>query len=188
MHSTHGWAEDRLPFFERYKALLERHKLVKAAEFDIEGARERIQSTIGGWYPNLNLSSSYGIEKNKNAEADDSKLLARAFDISVTQLLWDFGVTNSQIRTSQLQLEQVQSQLIAARQDVLQRALTAHVNARRSYEVLLFAKQSEENIKAQAALEDALVERGAGLAADVLQAKVTLAGAEVRRVQSEGAL
>ena len=183
-----GWAEDRLPFSERYITLLERHKLVKAAESDIKAARERIQSTIGGWYPNLNLSSFIGIEKNKNAEADDSKLLAREFDISVTQLLWDFGVTNSQIRTSQLQLEQVQSQLIAARQDVLQRALTAHVNARRSYEVLLFAKQSEENIKAQAALEDALVERGAGLAADVLQAKVTLAGAEVRRVQSEGAL
>ena len=188
MLPKYGWAEDRLPFFERYLALLERHQLVKAAESDIKAARERIQSTIGGWYPNLNLSSFYGIEKNKNAEADDSKLLARAFDISVTQLLWDFGVTNSQIRTSQLQLEQVQSQLIAARQDVLLRALTAHVNVRRSYEVLLFAKQSEENIKAQAALEDALVERGAGLAADVLQAKVTLAGAEVRRVQSEGAL
>jgi adhesin transport system outer membrane protein len=59
---------------------------------------------------------------------------------------------------------------------------------RRSYEVLLFAKQSEENIKAQAALEDALVERGAGLSTDALQAKVTLAGAEARRVQSEGAL
>ena len=185
---TYGWAEDGSPFFKRYIALLERHKLVKAAESDIKAARERIQSTIGGWYPNLNLSSFYGIEKNKNAEADDSKLLAREFDISVTQLLWDFGVTNSQIRTSQLQLEQVQSQLIAARQDVLLRALTAHVNVRRSYEVLLFARQSEENIKAQAALEDALVERGAGLSTDVLQAKVTLAGAEARRVQSEGAL
>ena len=55
-------------------------------------------------------------------------------------------------------------------------------------EVLNFAKQSEENIKAQAVLENALVERGAGLSTDVLQAKVTLAGAEARRVQSEGAL
>jgi adhesin transport system outer membrane protein len=61
------------------------------------------------------------------------------------------------------------------------------VNVRRSYEVLQFAKQSEENIKAQAELEDALVERGAGLSTDVLQAKVTLAGAQARRVQSEGA-
>lgn len=186
--SAYGLAEESLPFFDRYVALLERHKLVKAAESDITGARERIQSSVGGWYPRLNLSAFYGIEKQNNFATEDTKLLTREFDISVTQLLWDFGVTNSQIRTSQLQLEQVQSQLIAARQDVLLRALSAHVNVRRTYEVLQFAKQSEENIKAQAALEDALVERGAGLSTDVLQAKVTLAGAEARRVQSEGAL
>ena len=73
-----------------------------------------------------------------------------------------------------MQLEQAQSQLIAARQDVLLRSLSAHVNVRRALEVLNFAKQSEENIKAQAVLENALVERGAGLSTDVLQAKVTL--------------
>jgi adhesin transport system outer membrane protein len=185
--TTHGWAEERSPFFESYMALLERHKLVKAAESDITGARERIRSATGGWYPRLTLSAFYGKEKKSNHEADNTLLLAREFDISVTQLLWDFGVTNSLIRTSQLQLEQKQSLLIAARQGVLLRALSAHVNVRRSYEVLQFSKQSEENIKAQAELEDALVERGAGLSTDVLQAKVTLAGAEARRVQSEGA-
>jgi len=187
--SSTGWADTSQPFFERYIGLLERHKLVKAAEADIEAQRDRIQSTIGGWYPRLNLSAFYGREVQKNAGGTvGTSFMTREFDITVTQLLWDFGVVNSQIRTSQLQLEQVQSQLIAARQDVLLRALSAHVNVRRAMEVLNFAKQSEENIKAQAALEDALVERGAGLSTDVLQAKVTLAGAEARRVQSEGAL
>ena len=177
------------PFFERYEALLERHKLVKAAEADIEAQRERIKSTIGGWYPRLNLTGFYGREKIRNpVETPDTSFLTREFDFNVTQLLWDFGVANSQIRTAHLQLELVQSQLFAARQDVLLRALSAHVNVRRTVEVLNFAKQSEENIKAQATLEDALVQRGAGLSTDVLQAKVTLAGAEARRVQSEGAL
>ncbi len=185
---TTSWSKEDLPFFERYLALLENHKLVKAAEADLEGARQRIQSAVGGWYPQLNLSSFYGKEKQNNFASEDTLLVAREFDITITQLLWDFGVVNSQVRTAQLQLEQVQSQLIAARQDVLLRALSAHVNVRRAFEVLNFAKQSEENIKAQAAIEDALVERGAGLSTDVLQAKVTLAGAEARRVQSEGAL
>lgn len=186
--STSAWAQETLPFFDRYIALLERHKLVKAAEADISGARERIQSSIGGWYPRLNLSSFYGKEQQNNFATDDTDFVTREFDITVTQLLWDFGVTNSAIRTSQLQLEQFQSSLIAARQDVLLRALSAHVNVRRAYQVLQFAKQSEENIKAQAALEDALVEHGAGLSTDVLQAKVQLAGAQTRRVQAEGAL
>lgn len=181
-------AEQALPFFERVVALLERHKLVKAAESDVVGARERVQTAVGGWYPRLNLSSHYGKEAQNNFATEDTNLVTREFDISLTQLLWDFGVVNSQIRTAQLQLEQFQAQLIAARQDVLLRALSAHVNVRRAYEVSTFAKQSEGNIKRQAALEDALVERGAGLSTDVLQAKVTLAGAEARRVQSEGAL
>ena len=186
--STTSWSEEDHPFFERYLALLERHKLVKAAEADIEGARQRIQSVVGGWYPQLNLSSFYGKEKQNNFATEDTELVAREFGITITQLLWDFGVVNSQVRTAQLQLEQVQSQLIAARQDVLLRALSAHVNVRRAFEVLNFAEKSAENIKAQAELEDALVERGAGLSTDVLQAKVTLAGAEARRVQSKGAL
>ncbi|PPR60061.1 MAG: hypothetical protein CFH10_01680, partial [Alphaproteobacteria bacterium MarineAlpha4_Bin2] len=181
-------AEENLPFFDRYLALLERHKLVKAAESDITSARERVQSQIGGWYPNLNLSAFYGKEKQNNFAAEDTLLVTREFDITITQMLWDFGVVNSQIRTAQLQLEQAHSQLIAARQDVLLRALSAHVNVKRAYEVLNFAKRSEDNIKAQAELENALVQRGAGLSTDVLQAKVTLAGAEARRVQSEGGL
>ena len=168
-------------------ALLERHKLVKAAESDIAASRERIQSEIGGWYPRINLSAFYGKEHQKNAASEDTLFITREFGLTVTQLLWDFGVTNSLIRTAQLQLEQAQSQLIAARQDVLLRSLSAHVNVRRALEVLNFAKQSEENIKAQAVLENALVERGAGLSTDVLQAKVTLAGAEARQV-FEGAL
>ena len=185
---SNGWANSSQPFFERYMALLERHKLVKAAESDIAASRERIQSEIGGWYPKINLSAFYGKEHQKNAASEDTLFITREFGLTVTQLLWDFGVTNSLIRTAQLQLEQAQSQLIAARQDVLLRSLSAHVNVRRALEVLNFAKQSEENIKAQAVLENALVERGAGLSTDVLQAKVTLAGAEARRVQSEGAL
>ena len=186
--STTSWSKEDHSFLERYLALLEHHKLVKAAEADVEGARQRIQSTVGGWYPQLNLSSFYGKEKQNNFATEDTLLVAREFGITITQLLWDFGVVNSQIRTAQLQLEQVQSQLIAARQDVLLRALSAHVNVRRAFEVLKFAEKSAENIKAQAELEDALVERGAGLSTDVLQAKVTLAGAEARRVQSKGAL
>ena len=93
--STSGTADETLPFFDRYLALLERHKLVKAAESDIRGARERIQSQIGGWYPNLNLTAHYGKEKQNNFEADDTSLVTRELGITITQLLWDFGVVNS---------------------------------------------------------------------------------------------
>ena len=48
--------------------------------------------------------------------------------------------------------------------------------------------RSEANIKRQTELENARVERGAGLSTDVLQAKQQLAGAQARRVRARGAL
>ena len=52
----------------------------------------------------------------------------------------------------------------------------------------MFARESENNIKRQTELEDALVKRGAGLSTDVLQSKRQLASAQSRRVQAEGQL
>ena len=51
--STTSWSEDH-PFFERYLALLERHKLVKAAEADQKGLGSEY-NLVGGWYPQLSL-------------------------------------------------------------------------------------------------------------------------------------
>ncbi len=68
------------------------------------------------------------------------------------------------------------------------RAIVAYVNILRAQEVLKFAERSEANIKRQTELENARVERGAGLSTDVLQAKQQLAGAQARRVRAQGAL
>jgi len=186
--TSQGPAQESSALFEKLTALLAKHKLIKAAEIEADAARDRVYSSVGGWFPRLNLTGFYGKEYQDNFAVENTLLVTREFDVSLTQLLWDFGLTNSQIRSSQLQLEQFQAQLIAARQDLLLRALSAHVNVRRTNEAMRFARESEDNIKRQAELEDALVERGAGLSTDVLQAKVTLAGAVARRVQSEGAL
>ena len=103
-------------------------------------------------------------------------------------MLWDFGATNSTIRTAGLVVVQAEVGLNAARQNILLRAVTAYVNILRSQEVLKFAERSEVNIKRQTELENARVERGAGLSTDVLQAKQQLAGAQARRVLARGAL
>ena len=54
--------------------------------------------------------------------------------------------------------------------------------------MLKFSERSEANIRRQTELENARVERGAGLSTDVLQAKQQLAGAQARRVRAHGAL
>ena len=99
-----------------------------------------------------------GHEKQKKPEGtDDTDYAARSVDLSVTQLLWDFGNVNSQIRTSQIGLTRAEADLELRRQEVTLRGVSAFLNLRRAHETLMFARESENNIKRQTELEDALV-------------------------------
>ncbi len=169
--------------------LLQTHNLIKAAEADLAAAGERASAALGGWYPSLNVRTHVGQEnQNKTSGSKDTSLVTREANVSVTQLLWDFGKTNSTVRSSELGRETARYGLASTMQDLLLRAATAYINVVRSHEVVMFALQSEDNIKKQSEIEDALVRRGAGLSTDVLNTKQQLAGAQARRVLSEGQL
>ncbi|MCG8508116.1 MAG: TolC family outer membrane protein [Rhodospirillales bacterium] len=169
--------------------LLDKHHLTAAAEADLAAARERVREAMGGWYPQLNVTTFYGNEKqNKPSGTTDTNMVTRQLDITVTQLLWDFDLTSSTVRSARLVREQANTALEAARQNVLLRGIVAYLNVMRANEVLEFARRSEANIQRQTELENARVARGAGFSTDVLQAKTQLAGAQARRVQAEGAL
>ncbi len=169
--------------------LLKTNNLVKASEATEAAANEQIRVSKGGWLPTLGVTGIYGHEKQKKPEGtDDTDYASRSLDLSVTQLLWDFGNVNSQIRSSRIGLTRAQADLELRRQEVTLRGVSAFLNLRRAHETLIFALESENNIKKQTDLEDALVKRGAGLSTDVLQSKRQLASAQSRRVQAEGQL
>ena len=169
--------------------LLKTNNLIKASEAVAAAANEQIRVSEGGWLPTLGVTGIYGHEKqNKPEDTDDTDYVARSVDLSVTQLLWDFGSVDSQIRSSQIGLTRAEADLELRRQEVTLRGVSAFLNLRRAHETLMFARESENNIKKQTELEDALVKRGAGLSTDVLQSKRQLASAQSRRVQAEGQL
>lgn len=176
------------PLADLLPELLKAHNLTAAAEADLSAARERVRVALGGWYPQLNVSGFYGREnQNKPTGTADTDLVTRQMDVSVTQLLWDFDLTSSRVRSAEFTRDQAEAALEAARQNVLLRGIVAYLNVLRAAQIVEFAKRSEGNIKHQTDLENARVERGAGLSTDVLQAKTQLAGAQARRVQAEGA-
>ncbi len=168
--------------------LLKEHNRVKSADAAVGAAKERVREAFGGWYPTLNVVTHYGYEKFTKPLADDTSLMTRELDFTVTQRVFDFGATNSVVQTARLNLDLARETSALARQSLILEAVTAYLNVFRTREALTLARQSESNIKKQTELENARVEQGAGLATDVLQAKVQLAGAEARRVRAEGAL
>ncbi|MBL6931309.1 MAG: TolC family protein [Rhodospirillales bacterium] len=175
--------QDLLPEF------IDNHNLIKAAKSDVAAARETAEAAMGGWYPALSVTVTGGKEKQqKPSGTDDQLLISREADFTVTQRLWDGGATSSAVRTAKLSQEQSEAVFTSTRSSLLLRAFTAYANVIRATEGLDYATRSEENIKKQTELEDALVKRGAGFSTDVLQAKVQLAGAQARRTRAAGAL
>ena len=168
--------------------LLANDNQISAAKADMEAATEAITSAEGSHYPALDITGTYGNERQLKPNATDTSFVSRELDFTVTQRLWDFGATDASIDTVKLQREQTGEALQTTQSGVLLRAFTAYVNVLRASQVLNFAIQSEDNVRRQTELEDALVESGAGATTDILQAKVQLAGAMAQRVRANGAL
>ena len=178
---------DSLP--ESLNSLVQNHKQIKAAEAELVATQERAKAAWGDWYPTLDVSGTYGREKrNKTSGTADINEVPRQLSLTVTQQLWDFGSTNAAIRSAQLSVDRSRQNLIATRQALVLQGIEAHLNVIRAKKVLGFAKGSVDNIRRQAELEDARVQRGSGFTTDVLQAKTQLAGAEARRNNFAGDL
>jgi len=176
-------------FKELIAPLLKTHNTIKAAKAGFKAAEENVKVSRGAWFPTATFSSHAGYEKqNKTTGTDDTDLITRKADVSINQLVWDFGATNSTIEAAKFGARAAKFGVEGAKQGLILKAIMAYLNVYSAARVLNFARDSEANIKRQTELESSLVKKGAGLSSDVLQAKATLAGAQARRAGAEGAL
>ena len=168
--------------------MIETHDRIVGAKADVRAAENRAREALGDWYPVLEPTATHGYENIRNPHDTDTGLPFSEVDLSLTQLLWDFGATDAAVEKARLELVESRTSLVGAEQDLIQEAVEAYVNLYRASRVLEFAKRSKDNIRTQTGLEEARVETGGGLSTDVLQAKRQLAGADAREIQSEGTL
>ena len=168
--------------YESIQGLVKTQKQIKAAEADVVTAEERVKAAWGDWYPELSVTANWGREKqNKPSGTADTEEHPREIDLTLTQKLWDFGSTNSAIKSAKLSVDRAKTNLLSTRHALVLQGIEAHLNLLCANKVLGFTKGSVGNIRRQAKLEDARVQRGGGFTTDVLQAKTQLAGAEARR-------
>lgn len=177
------------PLRKALSGVLAGHARMKAAEASVAASKENVGYEWGAWYPKLSVTAYGGHERQmKGQGVADTHMAARSVDASVTQKLVDFGGTSASIDKAELTADQAKENFDAVRQKLIFDGLQAYLEVVKAYKQLDFARGSEENVKRQTELEDALVQKGAGYSTDVLQAKTQLAEARTRRVQAEGAL
>ncbi len=168
--------------------LVGNHERIKSAKNSLDAAENGVEVSKGTWYPELEATQGMGFQKRHNPGTQDTTKKFTDTSFTVTQLLWDFGKTNTDISISRKSRDSAFVSLTQVRQDLILDAIAAYVQIYSANRRVALAKRSEDNIKKQTQLEDARVAGGAGFSTDVLQAKTELAEAQTRRVTAEGSL
>lgn len=162
---------------------------ISASVRDAESAAARRQEVFRrAWTPNLSVVAETGQQKYGTESIPGDGRSADITTVRATQLLYDFGQANRQIDEADAVVQQTTAVSSATRDGVLLEGLTAHWSAVRARAVLEYARRSEASVLNLTKVETSMVELGRGYESNVLQAKVQLAGAEARRIRSEGAL
>jgi outer membrane protein TolC len=176
-------------FTEKAAKILEGHARVLAAEASANSLREAARISYKEWYPILSIATSKGKEIRDNATGTaDTRKIAADLNLTLTQPVFDSGARSYRTKAARMRLDQAKDAIELVKQSLLLEAISAQVSLISSIKLVKYALDSVANIKRQAQLENARVEKGAGLSTDVLQAKVQLAGAESRYFQSINAL
>ncbi len=169
-------------------SLIKNHEEIKSIKSQVEEAQARYSQSKGLYYPTMDLAANGGQEKIRKENGADTDESRYEITLRANQLITDFGKTTHTIDRSGVLLEQTKVQLESTRQQLMLEGIRAYINIVRARERLKLARQSEARIKELTGIEKTLVEKGAGLSSDVLQAKSQLSGAMALRVDVQGEL
>lgn len=170
--------------------LLQSSARVSAARSDEQASGERAKEAFRrAWTPQVDVSLESGQQRYATTTVPAANFEAvNRSTASVTQLIYDFGKSGSQIAESEALARQARATGVATAEGLLLDGITAHWGVVRSRQVMDYASLSEASVRKQTQLENSMVELGKGYESNVLQAKVQLATAEARRIRAEGAL
>ena len=171
---------------------INQHPLVKAGKTATQSAKQAINQSRAGYLPSLTASAAAGPQHIDNpttrlAEKDWQRT-AQTVSLNLTQNLFNGYLTHSTVRTARLNKSLANITLEGTLQNTLFEGTAAYVDVLRQYRLVQLAHSNEATIQRQLHLEDERVQRGSGIAVDVLQSKSRLQIAKERRVIFEGAL
>ena len=184
------------PLEAELTGLLASHPQIKAAEKGLQSSRQGVKGAISNFYPTVSVTGDVGYEnidspttRTDNAPAADPFGRTRnTATLTVSQNLFNGYATASAVRTARLNRELSQISLQGTLQNTTFEGIQTYIDVLRQRRLIELARENEATIQRQLNLEDERVQRGSGVAVDVLQAKSRLQIAKERRVNFEGAL
>ena len=140
--------------YELLPGLIVKNEKVKAAELDYEAAVETLKKTYSAYYPQVTITYGHNWEddrtpsKSSTAGVDSIKNDGKhgyQSSITITQMIWDFGRTNSLIDMERSKAQQTYYHLELAKEDLVMEAISAWLNLMKNYNVHEANKKIEAN-------------------------------------------
>ena len=182
---------------EELSGLIIYHPQIRSARKGIESTRLEIDKSEAGYYPRVTVDADYGAEVidnpaeralRANVGGDPSSRTPSTAHLTVTQNLYNGSATDSAVKSARLNTAVTEIGAITIRQNLIFEGTAAYIDILRQKRLIALSLVNERNIQRQFSLEDERVQRGSGVAVDVLQSKSRLQLAKERRVTFEGAL
>lgn len=156
----------------------------QAAQMGIGQAQ--IDEARSGWMPQISLNGNTG--HSQTTDSSGSLKNSAAWGLSLTQLVYDFGKTNSAISQSSAQRDSYRYQLMATLSTVAEKTALSYVDVQRYTEL---TRAAQENILALKNVQQlAKLRSSAGLSStsDELQTQTRVAGMQATLEQYNAAL
>jgi adhesin transport system outer membrane protein len=173
--------------------LLESHPRLLAARKSLDAASEGVREANSGYLPKVTLRGDVGPEvvdspSRRSTEQETFSDTSRSSTLTVTQNVFDGYYTDANTRIAELEKQATDQDYLIQEQQLLADGIEAYLNVLKQAAMLEIARLNERTVQEQLQLESARVERGSGLAVDVLQAKSRLQLARERVVTVSGDL
>ena len=194
--SIAGWAVSLSaePLNDELSVLLAEHPDIRRARNDAAAARAGVGEARSAYYPRFELSGDSGAEHtdtpDRRATGETDPFSGRRDKLTLTSTLNLFNGfrDDAGLNAANITVIEQNMGLENTRQELLFQGVNQYLEVLRNVRLIKVAQTTESTIRSQLRLEDERVQRGSGIAVDVLQAKSRLQVAKEQRVEFEGRL
>jgi adhesin transport system outer membrane protein len=175
------------------RSVLKSDPRIKAAEKALDAAASGRKQAFSGFLPSLSFSSDTGREvidspSTRTAGDDEQRETRAKATLTLTQNVYSGGRDTASYDIAARQIEAAELNLENTKKSILLEGVNAHFSVKRDTELVKLATQAEGLTKKLLKLENAKVEKGKGIALEVLQAKSQLQLSAQRKTQLQGQL
>jgi len=182
---------DILPMDQMLRILIQQDPTIKAAEKNYEAALENLKGAYSTYYPKVDVTYGVNNETDRTpSQSSGSESIANTdktggkASITITQMIWDFGRTHSQVTIQKQNAQKAQVQLEMAIEDRIVEAVSAYMNLKKAHNTLDGNKEILINAKKALTMTVDKVKKGEASKIEQLQIEQQLRTYETITVQS----